>query len=126
LGMQSMTRTTEYADADVAELDKEGRVVAVHPKPHTTAYPNAYRMRGVFILRREILAGIPSNTYVEIGKDLLPAVVANGGRFYGYASRDYSKGIDTLEKWKEVEAYMSANGYAGNEDYVRRRESLQG
>jgi NDP-sugar pyrophosphorylase family protein len=110
LGMQSMSPMTDYADADVAELDSEERVIAVHPKPHISTYPNAYRMRGVFILKREILAGIPFGTYSEIGKHLLPEVVKSAGRFYGYASRDYSKGIDTLAKWKEVEAYIFTNG----------------
>lgn len=118
LGMQSMKQTSDYFDADVAELDSEGRVVAVHPKPHATSYSNAYRMRGTFILRREILAFVPAGKYTEIGKDLLPAVVANGGSFYGYCSGDYSKGIDTLEKCKEVEAYISENGLASDGNSV--------
>jgi NDP-sugar pyrophosphorylase family protein len=117
-GMQSMKQTTDYSDADVAELDRDGRVVAVHPKPHTATYPNAYRMRGVFIMRREILAGIPAGKYAEIGKDLLPAVIAKGGSFYGYTSNDYSKGIDTLDKWREVETYISDNGLASYENNV--------
>ena len=116
LGMQSMKLTTDYSDADVAELDGDGRVVAIHPKPHTADYLNAYRMRGVFILRREILEDVPTEAYFEIGKDLLPAVVEKGGAFYGYSSKDYSKGIDTLEKWNEVETYMSENGFAGIAD----------
>ena len=112
LGMQTMTQAADYADADVAELDAEGRVVAVHPKPHTSTYPNAYRMRGVFVLRREILNHVPTGTYSEIGRDLLPAVVAKGKSFFGYVSSDYSKGIDTFEKWKEVEEYMRVNNLA--------------
>jgi NDP-sugar pyrophosphorylase family protein len=114
--MQSMKLTTDYLDADVAELDCDGRVIAVHTKPHTADYPNAYRMRGVFILRREILEEVPKRAYSEIGKNLLPAVVRKGGAFYGYSSKDYSKGIDTLEKWNEVETYMSENGFAGIAD----------
>ena len=118
LGMQSMKKATDYSDADVAELDSDGRIVAVHVKPHGTIYANAYRMRGVFILRREILADIPTGRYFEFGKDLLPAVIDMGGSFYGYTSHDYSKGIDTLEKWKEVEAFMSKNGFARHSDSV--------
>jgi NDP-sugar pyrophosphorylase family protein len=110
VGMQRMAQATEYADADVVELDKDKRIVAVHPKPHSAAYPNAYRMRGVFILRRAILAGVPHGKYFEIGKDLIPSVIAGGGSFYGYVSPDYSKGIDTLDKWKEVETYLRESG----------------
>jgi NDP-sugar pyrophosphorylase family protein len=114
LGMQTMALAKDYVDADVAELDEAGRVVAVHPKPHTSVYNNAYRMRGVFILRRDILAEVPVGKYYEIGKNLIPAVVARGGSFFGYASGDYSKGIDTHEKWQEVEEYMRLNGFAGD------------
>jgi NDP-sugar pyrophosphorylase family protein len=110
LGMQSMKKAMDYSDADVAELDCDARVIAIHPKPHTMTYPNAYRMRGVFILRREILAAVETGKYSEIGKDLLPAVVERGGAFYGYSSNDYSKGIDTLDKWKEVETFIAENG----------------
>ena len=112
--MQTMALAKDYADADVAELDETGRVLAVHPKPHNSIHKNAYRMRGVFILRRNILAEVPVGKYYEIGKDLIPAVVARGGSFFGYESNDYSKGIDTHEKWKEVEEYMRSNGFASD------------
>jgi NDP-sugar pyrophosphorylase family protein len=118
MGMQTMTLTTDYADADVAELDREGRVLAVHPKPHTSDYANAYRMRGAFILRRKLLAEVPAAQYFEIGKHLIPAVIAKGGSFYGYAHCDYSRGIDTFEKWKEVEDYMRSNGFAGKSENI--------
>lgn len=113
VGMQRVAEATAYSDADVVELAGDGQIVAVHPKPHTATYPNAYRMRGVFILRREILASVPADKYCEIGKDLLPRVIARGQSFYGYVSSDYSKGIDTLDKWKEVEAYLRESGFGG-------------
>ncbi len=78
LGMQRIAQATDYSDADVVELGADGRIVAVHPKPHAMVYPNAYRMRGVFILRREILADVPAGKYYEIGKNLMPSVIASG------------------------------------------------
>lgn len=111
LGMQTVSRTDDYTDADVAELGRDGRVVAVHPKPHIGQYVNAYRMRGVFILKRSILTRIASGRYAEIGKDLIPAVLAGRGAFYGYEAQGYSKGIDTVQKWKEVEEYLVAKGH---------------
>lgn len=103
LGMQRMKKTQDYADADVAELDGDGKYVAIHTKPHGAVYSNAYRMRGVFILRKEILSYIPPNKLYDIGKHLLPDIVAKNLKFYSYECDDYSKGIDTVEKWKEVE-----------------------
>lgn len=110
VGIQRVAQATEYSDADVVELGGDGRIVKVNPKPHATAYANPYRMRGLFILRREILAEIPAGKHYEIGKDLLPSVIAAGKSFYGYVSGDYSKGIDTLDKWREVEDYLRESG----------------
>lgn len=109
IGMQRMARTDNYADADVAELGEAGIFVKIHTKPHTEKYANAYRMRGVFILRKRVLSYIPPNTVYEIGKQLLPDIVAHGEKFYSYECDDYSKGIDTAEKLKEVEDYFKAN-----------------
>lgn len=109
IGMQRMKKTEDYADADVAELDAAGKYVAIHPKPHTRKYPNAYRMRGVFILKKKILSYVPPNAPYEIGKQLLPDIVARGEAFYAYECDDYSKGIDTLEKWKEVEEHLKSH-----------------
>ena len=108
IGMQRMERTDAYGDADVAELDKSGAYMAIHAKPHSETYANAYRMRGVFILKKKILSFVPPGKSYEIGKQLLSDIVRRGEAFYSYECNDFSKGIDTLEKWKEVEAYLKS------------------
>ena len=110
VGMQRMQKTDKYADADVAELAADGSFAKIHPKPHTEQYPNAYRMKGIFILKKDILGFIPKDTFYELGKNLLPEVVNSGKKFYSYECEDYSKGIDTEDKWKEVEAYLKTGG----------------
>ena len=112
IGMQRMKKTDDYADADVAELNSAGRFTAIHPKPHTQKYTNAHRMRGVFILKKEILSFVPPNTSYEIGRQLLPNVIKSDRAFYGYECDEYSKGIDTEEKWREVETYLKENTVA--------------
>lgn len=107
IGMQRMKRTDDYGDADIAELDEDGRFVKIHSKPHTKKYPNAYRMRGSFILDKKILSHIPEDTVFDLGRQLLPKVVAAGENFYAYECDDYSKGIDTLEKLREVIAFLN-------------------
>jgi len=106
IGMQRVRRAQDYADADVIELDASCRVIAAHPKPHLHVYQNAYRMAGVFIMRREILSATPKDAYSEIGKDMIPTILKEGRNFFGYLCDDYSKGIDTLEKQTEVESYL--------------------
>jgi NDP-sugar pyrophosphorylase family protein len=106
IGMQRVQKVSDYADADVAEIDAAGKFVAIHPKPHSETYPNAYRMRGTFIMKKDILKYHPGDAYYEIGRDLLPNAIRHGEAFYAYECDDYSKGIDTEEKWKEVEDYL--------------------
>ncbi len=106
IGMQRMQKTDNYADADVAELDADGSYLKIHPKPHTEKYSNAYRMKGIFILKKEILNYIPAGAFYELGKNLLPDLVSKGKKFYSYECNDYSKGIDTEDKWREVEEYL--------------------
>ncbi len=106
IGMQRMKRTDDYADADVAELDKNRRFIKMHPKPHKEKYPNAYRTRGSFILDKRMLSYIPEDTPFDLGKQLLQKVIDAGEHFYSYECDDYSKGIDTMEKWREVEEYL--------------------
>jgi mannose-1-phosphate guanylyltransferase/phosphomannomutase len=111
LGMQRVALTENYGDADVAELNAEGAFTAVHRKPHRERYERAYRMRGIFILEREITNYIPEG-FADVAKDVLPNVIASGKHFYGYESEDYSKGIDTLDKLREVEMELIKRGFS--------------
>jgi len=106
LGIQRVAKTEDYADADVAELDSDGSFLKIHLKPYSQKYSNAYRMRGIFIFKKEILSYIPENTVYEIAKQLLPDIINRGKKFYAYECDDYSKGIDTIEKHREVEEYL--------------------
>ena len=110
LGMQRMQKLDDYKDADVAEIDGSGKIIAIHPKPHERrTYANAYRMRGTFIMKKRILDYVPTGKYYEIGRDLLPDAIRRGESFYAYECDDYSKGIDTIEKWQEVEGYLKTH-----------------
>jgi NDP-sugar pyrophosphorylase family protein/glycosyltransferase involved in cell wall biosynthesis len=107
IGMQRVQKTDDYVDADVVELDNHNKIIAVHPKPHTEKYPEAYRTRGTFILDKKIMDYIPKNKASDFGRDVLAAIVADGKSFYGYECDEYSKGIDTVEKWREVEEHIA-------------------
>lgn len=99
-------------DVDLLELDETGRITKIHLKPHLEPIENAYSLRGSMIFNKRILSYIPpKGTPYEMGKQVLPAILAKGEKFYGYECEEYSKGIDTIEKWKEVERYLKDNNY---------------
>lgn len=109
IGMERMESSDTYADADVAELDADGRFLAIHPKPHTQKYPNAYRTRGSFIFDKRILSYLPGGQPFTLNRQLIPLALAAGENFYAYECGEYSKAFDTVEKWHEVEAYLTAH-----------------
>jgi NDP-sugar pyrophosphorylase family protein len=111
IGMERMERRDDYADADVAELDADGRFVAVHTKPHTQKYSSAYRTRGSFILDKRILAYLPEDQPFTLNRQLIPAAIAAGENFYAYECDEYSKAFDDLGKWKAVENYLKVHGF---------------
>jgi NDP-sugar pyrophosphorylase family protein len=65
-------------------------------------------MRGVFILRREILQAVPAGAYFEIDHQLLPGLLEGGGEFYGHLSEDYTRDLGTLERYREVQSYVAS------------------
>jgi mannose-1-phosphate guanylyltransferase/phosphomannomutase len=110
VAFQRVQKMEDYKDADVAELGDDGKFLAIHPKPHMEIYANAYRMRGGLIMKKKIIEKyVPKERYYEIGRDLLPEALRRGEAIYGYECDDYSKGIDTIEKWHEVESYLKDN-----------------
>lgn len=109
IGMQRVGLVGYRPDIDLADVDESGRIVKIYAKPHAVKPGKPYSLRGVFILKKKILSCVPPNTPYEIGKQLLPDIIAKGERFYGYECEEYSKGIDTIEKYKEVEEYLKNN-----------------
>lgn len=107
IGMQRVGRAEHYEDADIAVVDDQGKIAEIHARPHGgRRYEGAHRMRGVSILKKKILLYAPATDFFQVNTDLLPAAIAAKELFYGYVCDDYSKGIDTIEKWKEVESYL--------------------
>jgi mannose-1-phosphate guanylyltransferase / phosphomannomutase len=113
IGIQRIGMSEQYADADVVETAPDFRFSVIHARPHQRRYENAYRMRGVYILNKKIVAYIPSGVPSDMNTDIIPAAMRAGESFYGYICDDYSKGIDTVEKWRGVEAYLKGLGFAG-------------
>lgn len=103
IGIQRTQKTDFYEDADVAELDINGKFISIHPKPHIKKYKDAHRMRGIFIFNKDVFKYIPQNIPYEIGKQLLPNLITAGKNFYSYECEDFSKGIDTVEKYKKIQ-----------------------
>ena len=90
-------------DSDLAELDPQGRILALHRKPH----PPDLCVRnlvtaGVFVLEPELVAQIPEDRPCDLVHDLLVPAVERGVPLFGYRTTEYLKDIGTPERFRAV------------------------
>lgn len=106
IGLQRIGLVGFRSDADLVEINDKKQITKIYPKPHLEITDNLYAMRGIFIFSKKIFKYIPPKTFYQIGEQLMPAVLESGEKFYGYECKEYSKGIDNMEKYREVESYL--------------------
>lgn len=108
IGAERVGKAPYKPEADFVGLDEEKKLAAVYPKGGVAPSTTVYRLRGAAIFSKRILKYFPSSgSYSK--KELLKEFLKAGEEFYGYECDDYSRGIDTIEKWKEVEEYLRKN-----------------
>lgn len=109
VGMMVVGRNDHPQDSDLAEVDDDLRFLKIHTKPHEyKKLPENFRtMDAVFVLSKKILNYVPVGEPYDFDRKLLPEVMARGEKFYGYETSDYLYDIGTVERYKEVESYIS-------------------
>ena len=106
VGIERVEKVEYKSEADFVGLDERMRFVEIHKKNGERPKGPVHRLRGSTIYRKRILSHISGNTPFYKGKDLLPRLLETGEEIYGYECSEYSKGIDTMEKYQEVEEYI--------------------
>ncbi len=107
IGMELVGDTDHPLDSDLVGVNDELRFLKIYPKPHKEL-PKKYKsMRGVYIFNEKILKYIPKNRYYEIDHNLLPNILEKNEKFYGYETKDFLKDIGIMERYREVENYLS-------------------
>ncbi|MBM3845533.1 MAG: HAD-IIIA family hydrolase [Verrucomicrobia bacterium] len=102
-------------DSDLVECAEDGRVTALHNRPHP---PGVWRQNlvnaGLYAMRRSALepfrswVSADSPRIVDFGKDLFPEMLRRGMHLHGYNSPEYIKDIGTPERLDKVEAEFQA------------------
>jgi histidinol-phosphate phosphatase family protein len=90
-------------DSDLAELDPEGRILALHRKPHPPDLEARNLVTaGVFVVEPELVAQIPTDRPCDLVHDMLVPAVEGGVPVFGYRSTEYLKDIGTPERFRAV------------------------
>lgn len=97
-------------DSDLVETDPADGVTAFHNRPHP---PDKFFQNlvnaGLYVLERSALEPWRDNTRsIDFGKDLFPAMLAQGAALLGYNSPEFIKDIGTPERYDHVCAQYSA------------------
>ena len=93
-------------DSDLLEADTDGRIIAVHPKPHGQEehYPNLVSA-ALYVLSPLALDYVPREGASDWGKDVLPRI-AKAEPLYAYRSCEYVKDIGTPERLSRAERHL--------------------
>lgn len=90
-------------DSDLVELDAEGRIVALHRKPHPPdLLVRNLVVAGVFVLAPELVRAIPEDRACDLVHDILAPAVERGEPVFGYATGEYLKDMGTPERYAAV------------------------
>ncbi len=89
-------------DSDVVIMNKSGEVEKLVHKPGNADYGNITNA-ALYILNPECFSLIPESGSFDFGKDILPSLVKNKFKVYGYYTTEYLKDIGTAERLKEAE-----------------------
>jgi histidinol-phosphate phosphatase family protein len=101
-------------DSDLIETDADDWVTAVHGYPHPPdAFFGNVVNASLYVVRREALrplvppmAGVSAK--LDFAKDVMPALIARGGRVLAYRSSEYIKDMGTTERLRKVETDWAA------------------
>jgi histidinol-phosphate phosphatase family protein len=90
------------SDSDLVEVDAEGWISAIHPKPRPEDQylPNMVNA-GVAVIERDILPLIPPSQHLDLAGDIFPAL-ARDGDLRAYRSAEYFKDFGTPDRLARV------------------------
>lgn len=93
-------------DSDLLEVDENGRILAVHPKPHpeNRHFPNLVSA-ALYVLSPEALQFVPREGPSDWGRDVFP-VLAKAMPLFAYRSCEYVKDIGTPERLARAERHL--------------------
>lgn len=109
IGMMIVGRNDHPKDSDLVEVDADLRFLKLHPKPHGyEKLPQNFRtLDAGYVFNKKVLDHIPARKPYNLDHELLPDILSKGEKFYGYETGDYLYDIGTMERYNEVQAYIS-------------------
>lgn len=91
------------SDADFVELDASHRIQQVIVRPHLDKIGSMpMSIASVYIFSSRVFDFIPLDQKTDIERDIMPQLINNKVKIYGYVTNEYMKDIGTPERLKEA------------------------
>mgnify|MGYP006137680895 CR=1 FL=1 len=98
-------------DSDVIELNNKNQLTKFHKKPHTKKDIGNLCLSGIMIIKKKILNHIKDNKFQDFSKDILPKLIRNNTKIYGYNTREYVKDAGTPKRINSVKKHLKTIKY---------------
>jgi mannose-1-phosphate guanylyltransferase/phosphomannomutase len=96
----------------IVGVDEAGRVTRFLEKPRADEVFSHWVNAGIMIAEPAIRAFVPAAAPSDFGRDVLPAILAAGGRLHGYRMREHLWWIDSIADYERTLADPALRAYA--------------
>lgn len=108
-------------DSDLVESDPNGRVRAVHGKPHSANLEVRNSVNAaLYLIESQLLSAIPRGEASDFGRDLFPRWALQH-RLFAYSSPEYIKDMGKPERRAQVEVALRSGKVAARNLSKRQR-----
>lgn len=87
----------------VIRCDEEGRILSFLEKPTDVVPGERLENGGIYILEPRIMDYIPDGGPSDFSKDIFPHLLRSGEALYCYRAEGYVRGIDTPERYRNLQ-----------------------
>ncbi len=99
-----LARRPDPLDFGIVITDDDGRVERFHEKPTWGQVFSDTVNTGIYVMKPEVLDGVPLGRAVDWASDVLPHLVAEKQGVFGYVAEGYWEDVGTLESYLRVQA----------------------
>ena len=92
----------------VVQTDRDGRITAFVEKPDHAQLFSEWSSGGVYVFEPSLIECIPTDRPYDIGHDLIPSLLTDGRRVFGFKSDFYLVDIGTPQAYARAEGDLVA------------------
>jgi NDP-sugar pyrophosphorylase family protein len=100
----ALYRRDDPGSSGIVAVDEESRITRFLEKPRADEIFSHWVNAGYLVAKSWILDAIPAGRQYDFGRDLLPSLIRDGARVYGYCMTERLWWIDSLEDYRRTQA----------------------